>query len=549
MFANADVSLGGNLSAHADARSTREEFVTRDAPDYHRLSIQPSPRLVSEIQERYPDFTGDANDPLDVEHRFAGHGNVDERYDTTEHEFFLALRGRLGDGSAFRVHTRYHDYGFDNAAGPYIGDDIVSEIERDHYRLDDPFSQDPDHLEAIHNTAMTKNWEWESTRKAAGVSLDGGVSMVKEGRRIRWAAGLEVDREDWGDVYDYRDADNRPVSHEALLQDGDGSSTGQRDILSGFGEILVPEGTGWDVLAHARWDGHDDVGDTFSYGVAGLGRISPQFALRASWSESARPPFLGHLHYAPFVRRPVACFSEDDCRQLTRTYGGNLDLEPDRSRRLGAGLLADLGPLSLSLDWFTFRVSDLTDLLSTQRIVDFHMAGRPLPAGISVTENDGVVDTIRCGYSNSGEIDASGLDFRAHSNWESSLGELGLEAWWSHDLDYDHRVGGEADVQSRPRNRLHLATSVRRGELSASWHVLSRSGVENDYARYGSWVSHDLLAEWSDAFGLEGLALTGGVLNVGDRRPVRNAARDDAPVLEWEVIRGRTFFVGLKASY
>ena len=468
---------------------------------------------------------------------------------TTEREFFLALRGRLGGGPAFRAYTRYHHYGFDSVDGPRIGDEIVGEIEGDRYRLDDPFSQDPDHLEAIHDTTITKHWNWESTRKTAGLSLDGQVPMVRDGRQVRWAAGLEADREDWGDVYDYRDADNRPVSHEALLQDGDGSSTGRRDILSAFGEILVPVGNGWDVLANARWDEHDDVGDTFSYAVTGLGRISPQFALRASWSESARPPFLGHLHYAPFARRPRACFSEDDCRELTRTYGGNPDLEPDRSQRLGAGVLADLGPLSLSLDWFAFSVSGLTDLLSTQRIVDFHMAGRPLPPGVSVTEKDGIVDTIRGGYSNSGEIEASGLDFRAHTTRDTSLGELGLEAWWSHDLEYDYRVGGEPEVQSRPRNRLHLATSIRRGEVIATWHILSRSGVDNDYARYGSWVSHDLLAEWTDAFGLEGLAFTGGVLNVGDRQPVRNAARDDAPVLEWEATRGRTFFVGLRAIY
>ncbi len=549
LFANADVPLGGNLTAHVDVRSTREQITSQGAPYDHSLSIMPSHRLIDKIQERYPDFPDNFDGALDFDHRFVGHGNFDQKYDTVENEFFLALQGRLGGGPVFRAYIGYHDYGFDSVDGPHIGDEIVGEIELDRYRLDDPFSQDPDHLAAIHNTAMTKNWEWKSTRKTAGLSLDGHAPMPGEGRRIRWVAGLEADREDWGDVYDYRNADNRPVSHEALLQDGDGTSTGKRDILSAFGEILVPVGNGWDVLANARWDDHDDVGDTFSYGVASLGRINPQFALRASWSESSRPPFLGHLHYTPFVRRPEACFSEDDCRQLTRTYGGNPDLEPDRSQRLSAGILVDLGPLSLSLDWFAFSVSDLTDLMSTQRIVDFHMAGRALPPGVAVTEKDGIVDTIRGGYSNSGEIEASGLDFRARMTQETSLGELGVEAYWSHDLEYDYWVGGEPEVQSRPRDRLHLAASIRRGKVTAIWHILSRSGVDNDYARYGSWVSHDLIAEWTDAFGVKGVALTGGILNVGDRQPVRNAARNGNPVLEWEATRGRTFFIGLKVLY
>jgi len=171
----------------------------------------------------------------------------------------------------------------------------------------------------------------------------------------------------------------------------------------------------------------------------------------------------------------------------------------------------------------------------------YHNVGKP------ATEPGGVIGTITGSYSNSGDIRASGLDFRAHMTRETFMGELGLEAYWSHDLEYDYRVAGEPEIQTRSRNRLHLTTSIQRGEVTAIWNVLARSGVNSDYARYGSWVSHDLLAEWSEPFGQKGLVLTGGVLNAGNRQPVRNLARDEAPVLEWEATRGRTFFVGLKA--
>ena len=39
----------------------------------------------------------------------------------------------------------------------------------------------------------------------------------------------------------------------------------------------------------------------------------------------------------------------------------------------------------------------------------------------------------------------------------------------------------------------------------------------------------------------------GGVINVGDRQPVVNSV-DDAPVLDWDTARGRTFFVSLRFS-
>ena len=451
----------------------------------------------------------------------------------------------LGSGPAYGAYARYHDYGFDQTDHPRIGDVIVEEIEEDRYRLDAPFSQDPAHLAAIHKTSMTKNWEWASTRRTAGVSFDGQTRGLRE-REIRWAAGLEVDREDWKDAYDYRDAGDRPVSHEALLVDGDGSSTGERRIASAFGEVLVPLVDGWDVLVNARGDEYDDVGGTFSYQVASRAGISRQLALRAAWSESARPPFLGHLHYTPFVRRPRACLSEDDCRQLVRTYGGNPELDPDRTEHLGAGLLANLGPVSMSFDWFSYRVSDLSAVPGTQSIVDLHLAGQTLPPGVTITEKNGVIDSIRGGYSNSGEIEASGLDLRAHVTQEMSWGDLGVDVYWSHELDYEYRVLGIPQSSDRPRNRLHVATSVHRGGVTATWAILARSRVDNDDDRYGGWIGHDLVVDWDDAFGLQGLALAGGVLNIADRQPVTNSAFDDAPVVEWESARGRTFFVGLR---
>ena len=48
--------------------------------------------------------------------------------------------------------------------------------------------------------------------------------------------------------------------------------------------------------------------------------------------------------------------------------------------------------------------------------------------------------------------------------------------------------------------------------------------------------------------GVDGLTLNGGVLNVGDRQPAIDSARDDAPVADWEAVRGRTIFVGLRFS-
>ena len=58
----------------------------------------------------------------------------------------------------------------------------------------------------------------------------------------------------------------------------------------------------------------------------------------------------------------------------------------------------------------------------------------------------------------------------------------------------------------------------------------------------------NLLFQWRAPMGADGLTLTGGVLNVGGRQPVIDSARDNAPIAEWEAMRGRTVFVGLRFS-
>lgn len=545
LFANGDFPIRDDLTLHADARSSREVVEQERAPESHFLEITPTRTLLGRVRTRYPDFPTDFEGALEVLHRFVGHGRYALRGETTEHDFSLSLRGRLRSGPGFEAYARYHDYLYDQRDGARLGDGIIEEIEQGRYRLEDPLSQDPAHVRAIHATSITRNSEWTTTRRTTGFAFHGDLPAGTH-ERAKWAGGLELDWESWKDVYDYRDADNHPVSHEALLVDGDGSSTGTRQLASFFGEARVPVAETSEVLLQARRDEYDDVGGAFSYQVAGRSRLSESVALRASWGESERPPFIGHLHYTPFVRRERACLSKDDCRYVLRTYAGNRELEPDTTRRLSAGLLAEAGPVSLSFDWFALRASNLTANPTTQRIVDLHLAGDPLPEGVSITEKNGVIESIRGRYTNGGEIEASGIDVRAGMNRETSWGELGLDAFWSHELDYEHEVLGHARPERRPRDRLNIAASVERGDVRVTWNLLARSGLDEDHSRFGGWVGHDLLFQWRAPMGVGGLTLTGGVLNVADRQPAMDSARDDAPITDWEAVRGRTIFVGLR---
>ena len=104
--------------------------------------------------------------------------------------------------------------------------------------------------------------------------------------------------------------------------------------------------------------------------------------------------------------------------------------------------------------------------------------------------------STRWSPTNSGEIEASGIDVRAGASRETSWGELELDAYWSHDLDYEYEVLGHAQPVRRPRNRLSIAASVERGDVSATWNLLARSGLDEEHSRFGGWVGHDLLFQW-----------------------------------------------------
>ena len=64
-------------------------------------------------------------------------------------------------------------------------------------------------------------------------------------------------------------------------------------------------------------------------------------------------------------------------------------------------------------------------------------------------------------------------------------------------------------------------------------------------------MGHDITFRWRDAFGLSGMDLEGGILNVGNRGPstdptVPGAAGADETL---DSVRGRTLFLTPKVSF
>ena len=109
-------------------------------------------------------------------------------------------------------------------------------------------------------------------------------------------------------------------------------------------------------------------------------------------------------------------------------------------------------------------------------------------------------------------------------------------------------MAGEKSPYTFPRDRVHGSFRVTRGRVTANWSIYGVSEYWNTDRtdRYGEWVGHDITLSWREAFGMRGLELIGGFLNIADRGP---SIADEVPALTFASARGRTLFLNAKYTF
>ena len=159
-----------------------------------------------------------------------------------------------------------------------------------------------------------------------------------------------------------------------------------------------------------------------------------------------------------------------------------------------------------------------------------------------------LIQRIEGSWGNNGESDIEGVDLRARLDWKTDLAEMAFDLRWSRVTEDEIRVAGEKSPYTYPRDRVHGSFRVSRGRVAANWSVYGVSEYWNTdrTARYGEWVGHDVTLSWREAFGMRGLDLIGGVLNIADRGP---SIADDEPDLTFASAQGRTLFLNAKYTF
>lgn len=486
--------------------------------------------------------------PALVFHRFAGHGHRDASTDLTEHDLTLGIEGGLVHGIGYDAYLRSYRHDENLDAGTYVHRSVLADPG---YALLDPLSTSPRHLEAVANSSLRRYRDRTMEHRVARIAFDGRSPEVA-GRTFGWAAGAGIAHEKRTRDPVYRDAAGNEVDQGDVIGSFDFAFTGDRTRLSKFVELAVPLHERWDVSLAARHDDHDDVDSTTSHQVATRFRLNDGLTLRGSWSKTARPPGIGGLHTARVVTRPRVSDPMTGLRyEIVAINSGNPELDEDRADSLAFGIVSDMGPLTLSADWYRMGLSRLLTIYSAQGLLRLEAQGA-LPEGVVIHRDPQthLVTSIVKPVTGDGKIDVSGIHLRAQTGWETRWADFELDVWWAHLTKYHERASGLEGAYTVPRNRAHVVLRATRGDVMVQWSAYGLSDRPNYWgSSYPGWVGHDLSVRWEDAFGIAGTEITGGIVNVADREPPEDPDDPGYPDETFDSIRGRTLFVGVEKSW
>ena len=556
---NLEHPLGEEADLHLDANLTRSDSAFRYAPSVGTFlfSLEQNSKLLEAINAKFDGFTADADDLFGVAHRFVGHGNRDWSTDTEEYDVSVGVEGRLAEGLGYDARVgAYRLSGFEDGRTFVHEAKIAREIRAGNYDLEDPFSDDPAHLQAIENSSLRQERDFGADSLEARLALEGSGFAIG-GRDAAWTAGFELGRAKAHDVTLYRDGDGMTHDVSAVLGSGGASYDGKRETVAAFAEMSLPLAENLDLRVAGRGDEYDDVGGMASWRLGADYRPSDLVTLRSSWSGGERSPSMLHLYSTelqdhPYVEcdpgsgsPPRSCATPNPL-QVTRVTTGNPKLDPSDAERLAIGAEVRKRPYFLGVEWYRLSRSGLPG----QNTADWAMRNLPECTGgdrVSCIERNAGGITIHDRYANVVETELSGVNTRFGGGFRTGWGVVGLRGVWRRVTSTELRVADEKDRLALPENVVRVGFLARRGSFSAVWSANYRSGYKHQAGtgKFESWTGHDVVLDWAEPLGLEGARLTAGVFNLTDTGLSVNTANPSSVDGPTEADWGRTFFLTL----
>ncbi|MDE0412344.1 MAG: TonB-dependent receptor [Gammaproteobacteria bacterium] len=565
VFAHADLALGENTEIYLDvlwARS-RTRYTWAPPPGTFTFDVPPGSPIGSALEAALPGLVISSDDSVTLAHRFVGHGNRGWRWDWDDRSFVVGMRGQISEHLGYDAHVRhYREHGLEQGK-TFVSEELAKAVVLSgEYDFLNPLSTEPAHLEAIHRTSVHSRQSYDQEITVIHTALD-GTALALPGGPIRWTAVFEFEDYAFRDVVHHRDFENREYEATEVLGSSGSSVKADRHVKLAQAAASLPVLPGLEVVLTGRLRDYDDIGSTTAWRAAGHYRANDALSLRLHTDYSEFSPGVRQLYESernsfPWVRdckayieNPEACVEEVSVLQVKTEDVGNPNLETSKANTVGIGATLRLGPMYVAADWYRQKIWNRSSRPSVQHLVDLENRDQELPDGAQILRvggsETGAIEKIVRPLSNHRDNDgrSQGIAWRAGADWETAWALLDLDINYLRTIDSYSRVEGVKQPGDFPSHRAHVVLRAVRGDWSASWNAHSRSGYYNAArtGRWGSWSGHDLALQWRRAYGMQGLELTAGVLNVDDRKPSLNPANPNNPALDYDSTRGRTYFV------
>jgi len=568
--------LGNDHTLSAEWFGTRNESTTEIAPVPYGSLWMNKTRPNGTPNPYYPGNPGSSVTPGFVLNPNFTQANMTPRPGVVLQPGFIIVKWRALDGGS-RSNTSINDQnrlllnldgvigGWDYQTGLSYNENKIKEIVSGYTDgnkittamlngVINPFgAQDAAGQAAITDALLSGNLQ---NHKGKVTTIDGRVSReladwFGAGRGAAIALGAEYRKED------FISKANTPVAE--LLQastgvDPNSLSEGTRNVSAIYAELNVPLTKTLDLTFAGRHDRYSDFGSTTNPKV-GL-RFQPfkELLLRSSYSTGFRAPSLYELNASPAytntgtVNDPVNCpggvaapgkSRTLNCNvQFQRLTGGNLDLQPEKSKSLTFGIVLEpMSNLSVGLDFWWLRVKNqISALTETTVFADpttfaqyfkRNASGDLSIDGFSCPGSD-------CGYldlrqQNLGGLNTNGVDLSA--TFRQSLGSmgrltLGMSSTYVSKLEYQDFVGGPWNqnvgvyVGSSPifrwQHSVNAVWNVNSLTFGANAHFKSGYKDQDPENTVSQYATLDVYASWAV---IKGLNLVLGVKNLTDRDP------------------------------
>ncbi len=333
---NGTMLLGKDFTAYARLMGSeqKDNFEAHPVPDNFRLPdgrfyagrfMQGGPRITDKTTTFY---------------------NVDVGVDGVIGNFDVKVAASSGKSESTNADRNYYDRAaYDNATRNNLIDPTV-------------LTNDPAVIAGLKVSPVRKG----SAKQDSVDAMVSGDAFKLLGEQARFATGLSWWKETLVDAPDARQIAGTVVG--SIQQSAVSADLAAK---AAFIELSVPFTKAVEVQLATRYDKYDGSKGNVSSKVGAKWTVIPEFALRASYSESFKAPTLKQL-FANAGQGAIN-LTEDQCRALGfpagcagqpafRITGSNPDLKPEQGKSYNLGFIAEKGAFSVAVDAWQIDKSD-----------------------------------------------------------------------------------------------------------------------------------------------------------------------------------------------